>query len=425
MLRDRIVVGIRDQALSERLQCDAELTLEKVKRSTRQREAVKEQHKHLQGDGSKDHPIVIEQVRNGAKSGTAGGKSGTTGGKSQASRHQFGGGRSKSATPPARHQCKRCGRYHAKEAYCPARQARCSKCNRKGHFGAQCFSKTIENVDSESRDWAYVFPVNVFKRITWSSKISVGGKELTFKLDTGAEVTVITEEAHRMLEMPKLQKPSKALYGPTSTALRTLGQFTSTLSVNNKTSEETIFVVQGLKTNLLGLLAITSLQLVHRIQATSVGTTIPDRFPKVFRDWVILVIHTKSRLEREPSPMRCTHPRMFQFLSDKSKKNFDSRHRAKDLPQLQKDTEVWITSGKEPAQGTIVGPGHTPRSYVIKTDKGEVRRNRGHLKAIPKFGTSLEIETPQNTETGQTTPTRPQTRSQTGCQIKRPMKLDL
>ena len=30
MLRDRIVVGIRDQALSERLQCDAELTLEKV-----------------------------------------------------------------------------------------------------------------------------------------------------------------------------------------------------------------------------------------------------------------------------------------------------------------------------------------------------------------------------------------------------------
>ena len=94
-------------------------------------------------------------------------------------------------------------------------------------------------------------------------QISVGGKELTFKLDTGAEVTVITEEAHRMLEMPKLQKPSKALYGPTSTALRTLGQFTSTLSVNKKTSEETIFVVQGLKTNLLGLPAITSLQLEH------------------------------------------------------------------------------------------------------------------------------------------------------------------
>ena len=31
VLRDRIVVGIRDQALSERLQSEAELTLEKVK----------------------------------------------------------------------------------------------------------------------------------------------------------------------------------------------------------------------------------------------------------------------------------------------------------------------------------------------------------------------------------------------------------
>ena len=35
MLRNRIVIGIRDQALSERLQCDAELTLEKFKRSKR------------------------------------------------------------------------------------------------------------------------------------------------------------------------------------------------------------------------------------------------------------------------------------------------------------------------------------------------------------------------------------------------------
>ncbi len=43
-----------------------------------------------------------------------------------------------------------------------------------------------------------------------------------------------------------------------------------------------------------------------------------------------------------------------------------------------------------------------------KQKKGEVRRNRGHLKAITKFGTSLEIETPQSTETGQSAPTRPQ-----------------
>ena len=40
MLRDRLVVGIRDAAMSQKLQMDAELTLEKVTKSLRQKEAV-------------------------------------------------------------------------------------------------------------------------------------------------------------------------------------------------------------------------------------------------------------------------------------------------------------------------------------------------------------------------------------------------
>ena len=43
LIRDRIVVGIRDASLSERLQMDQELMLEKVKTVVRQREAVREQ----------------------------------------------------------------------------------------------------------------------------------------------------------------------------------------------------------------------------------------------------------------------------------------------------------------------------------------------------------------------------------------------
>ena len=43
MIRDRLVVGIRDKSLSERLQMETELTLEKAKRLIRQQEAVKEQ----------------------------------------------------------------------------------------------------------------------------------------------------------------------------------------------------------------------------------------------------------------------------------------------------------------------------------------------------------------------------------------------
>ncbi len=43
MIRDRLVVGIRDNALSKRLQLDAALTLDKAKKTVRQQEAVGEQ----------------------------------------------------------------------------------------------------------------------------------------------------------------------------------------------------------------------------------------------------------------------------------------------------------------------------------------------------------------------------------------------
>ena len=42
MLRDRLVVGIRDAAMSQKLQMDAELTLGKAKKAIHQKEAVYE-----------------------------------------------------------------------------------------------------------------------------------------------------------------------------------------------------------------------------------------------------------------------------------------------------------------------------------------------------------------------------------------------
>ena len=42
MIRDRLVVGIKDSALSQRLQLDSELTLEKAKKGVRQHEAVRD-----------------------------------------------------------------------------------------------------------------------------------------------------------------------------------------------------------------------------------------------------------------------------------------------------------------------------------------------------------------------------------------------
>ena len=49
MIRDRILVGIIDEALSKRLQLDPDLTFEKAKKIVRQQEAVNEQQQVLKG----------------------------------------------------------------------------------------------------------------------------------------------------------------------------------------------------------------------------------------------------------------------------------------------------------------------------------------------------------------------------------------
>ena len=254
MLRDRIVVGIRDAGLSERLQLDPELTLEKAKKVVRQKEAVKEQQVQL-GLGTKKDPIVLDEVRcaptpkGAARTPTTRGSQGTT----------------KAQNP----QCKRCGRERHPAEKCPAKNATCYKCNRKGHCSPQCFSKTSAATTHEvSLDTAFLGVVASQQDPAWTATVLLGATEVELKLDTGAEVTAISEATYKKLEAVPLEKTSKALDGPTHQSLKVLGQFTGTLEHQGHSSTQTVFVVQDLKLNLLVLPVIASLQILQRVDAT-------------------------------------------------------------------------------------------------------------------------------------------------------------
>jgi len=62
LIRDRIVVGLKDKKLSEQLQLDSKLTLEKAVTQARQSETVKKQQGILQGT-QPDHPSAnVDQI---------------------------------------------------------------------------------------------------------------------------------------------------------------------------------------------------------------------------------------------------------------------------------------------------------------------------------------------------------------------------
>ena len=79
-----------------------------------------------------------------------------------------------------------------------------------------------------------------------------------YKIDSSAEVTAVSKETYQQLRAPILSTPGKKLFGPSPPALEVLGCFKKKLSDKEKSSQ-VIYVIKWLKTNLLGLAAITAL----------------------------------------------------------------------------------------------------------------------------------------------------------------------
>ena len=94
-----------------------------------------------------------------------------------------------------------------------------------------------------------------------------------------------------------------------------------------------------------------------------------------------------------------------QKYRDAQSKHYNRRHRVRTLPVLPGETAVWVQNGNLREPGNIVRPASTPRSYIVSTPRGEVRRNRLHLR---------ERERPENHGS------RIMTRLRTGTEIRPP-----
>ena len=135
MIRDRLVVGLRDQRVSEKLQLDAELTLEKALTQARQHEAVKAQQ-----------PVVRGQKVESSSLDAVQGKKGQTKPKNSMNRD------SAVVKNTSQQKCKRCGGNIHPRDKCPAKDSKCHKCKGKGHWARACLSKPAVNEVYENSD---------------------------------------------------------------------------------------------------------------------------------------------------------------------------------------------------------------------------------------------------------------------------------
>ena len=137
-------------------------------------------------------------------------------------------------------------------------------------------------------DTAFLGELGMTQTAAWLVTLNLNGHSTQFKLDTGAEVTAISEKTHIALQKPQMSISKKTLYGPSRHPLQCIGTFPGKFSYEGKTATQNVFVIKGLKTNLLGLPAITALELAIRVVTTEAepsGTTNAYRkqFPSLFK----------------------------------------------------------------------------------------------------------------------------------------------
>ena len=97
---------------------------------------------------------------------------------------------------------------------------------------------------------------------------------------------------------------------------------------------------------------------------------------------LIVSSHLKSSL-----PDSATLRKKEQEMRRKQKANFDSHHKARTLDILLPGEQVWVPDQRTTVTVQLQA---APRSYLISTPTGTLRRNRRHLVRSPETNTSPE-----------------------------------
>jgi len=386
MVRDRLVVGLRDKRLSEQLQMDPDLTLERAVTRAKQSEQVKKQQEILKANFKGDIAntqldSMRAQQRGGARSKQN---------KPQPVRYS---GQTFKKTPAR--QCIRCGdtRGHSLDQ-CPAREASCNACGKKGHYARVCKTKKMHevNIATAPEDIDEVYEVAFLGSVSsdagdspWMTEIKMDSYKTVFKIDTGADVSAVPEALYAQGQFSRLEKATKILKGPGRSPLNVKGKFTATLCKRDKSTKEDIYVVEGLSTPLLSRSAAIALQLVVRLDDVSLDCkeAIKQEFPKLFSGLGKMKCEYTIVLEPGARPFSITTPRRISLpLLPRIKEELNRMEQQGVISKVEEPTE-WCAP-------MVVVPKRTGRGVRICTDLTELNKSvMRELHPLPSVESTL------------------------------------
>lgn len=219
-VRDRILFGMIDDKLADRLmeKSDDELTVDNVIKWCRLAELSKI-NRGVEG-------LQVEEAAVGRR-----GRQNT---------------RPKTRKPGDK--CQKCGNNeHTGNATCPAKDAFCHKCNKKGHFKRCCWSKEVKEVNevenNESGDFFIAAVGAGANGNPWCVDLMISGSRVKFKIDSGADVTVMNLKTYQSLDSPPKLFPTRVNLNSVGGPINCKGTFLTQTTVKGVVYRFRVFVV--------------------------------------------------------------------------------------------------------------------------------------------------------------------------------------
>lgn len=272
-------------------------------------------------------------------------------------------------------QCFRCGGQWPHNGTCPARNRKCVRCQRYGHFADFCdnFKKSqvkpkygepnrnrvnqvdtdqqLESETSSNSDDEYTFTVTNDSSVNSVNSrpellVTINGKKQKMLIDSGSTANIVNENIAKILDV-KVSKCTTNLYAfNAKDPLPVVGKFRAQIKYNGSVTKTDFVVIQGNGCNILGYNAACDLGVLKFVytldESKSKTEIIHSQYPKLFSGiGKMKDASVKLHISADIQPVKQTHRRI-PFHQRKSVEECMDKLIQNDIIEPSQGATTWI-----------------------------------------------------------------------------------
>ena len=353
LIRDKIICGLKDKNLQEKLLRVEKLTLEDTVKHCRTHLEAHHQAKELAVKKKEESVDRVHENRGKGHNNLRNQDSINQDSKPSSSKYRGQQGQVKS------NNCKYCGGKH-QPRQCPAFHHECKKCRKYGHYENLCFSqqdvvrKAVNEITDENKGFIddndnilldnnmnkpfLVDSIQSDKESDWNFITKINNDvDISFKLDSGADVNLISiDDFGRIKVQPQVLPNNVKLKAYNQTSIPVKGQ--CNLSLSNAGIEFKVpFIIADFQSIIGGNTCLT-MNLIKKVCSVRL-----DQYSELFGELGCLQKTQTLHVKEEAIPTVHSPRRVPESLKPKLKEELDRMERLEVIQRVEEPTD-WVSS---------------------------------------------------------------------------------